>query len=124
MLSFRHFLSQDNGDVTIPVVSLTEGLSFDIDEINEQLDSCLTESLANPYIGWLNSARILEQYGIKLPKVLFKDILEGEEVVALNMNESEEEHYFYYEYNFVKEGYHSFASIVNESELEELLAEE
>ena len=124
MLSFRHFISQDNGDVTIPVVSITEGLSFDIDEINEQLDGCLTESLVNPYIGWLNSARILEQYGIKLPKVLFKDILEGEEVVALNMNESEEEHYFYYEYNFVKEGYHSFASLVNKSELEELLAEE
>jgi len=124
MLSFRHFLSEETGDVTIPVVSITESLSFDVDSINDQLDGCLTESLANPYIGWLNSARILEQYGIKLPKVLFKDILEGEEVVALNMNESEEEHYFYYEYNFVKEGYHSFASIVNESELEELLAEE
>jgi hypothetical protein len=50
--------------------------------------------------------------------------LEGVEVVALNINESEEEHYFYYEYNFVKEGYTSFASIVNESELDELLAEE
>jgi len=124
MLSFRHFLSEETGDVTIPVVSITESLSFDVDSINDQLDGCLTESLANPYIGWLNSARILEQYGIKLPKVLFKDILEGEEVVALNMNESEEEHYFYYEYNFVKEGYHSFASIVNQSELEELLAEE
>jgi hypothetical protein len=124
MLSFRHFLSEETGDVTIPVVSITESLSFDVDSINDQLDGCLTESLANPYIGWLNSARILEQYGIKLPKVLFKDILEGEEVVALNMNESEEEHYFYYVYNFVKEGYHSFASIVNQSELEELLAEE
>jgi hypothetical protein len=124
MLSFKHFLSQDNGDVTIPVVSITESLSFDIDNINDQLDGCLTENLSNPYIGWVNSSRILEQYGIKLPKVLFRDILEGVEVVALNINESEEEHYFYYEYNFVKEGYHSFASIVNESELDELLAEE
>lgn len=130
MLSFRHFLSEETGDATIPVVSITEGLSFDIDSINEQLDGILTENLSNPYIGWVNSSRILEQYGIKLPKVLFRDILEGVEVVslnkvvALNINESEEEHYFYYEYNFVKEGYHSFASIVNESELEELLAEE
>lgn len=124
MLSFRYFLSEDNGDVTIPVVSISESLSFNIDNVNEQLDGILTENLSNPYIGWVNSSKILEQYGIKLPKVLFRDILEGVEVVALNINESEEEHYFYYEYSFVKEGYTSFASIVNESELDELLAEE
>ena len=32
--------------------------------------------------------------------------------------------YFYYEYEFVNEGYQTFASIVNETELEELLEEE
>jgi hypothetical protein len=123
MLSFRHFLSEDNGDVKIPVVSISESLSFDIDSINEQLDGILTENLSNPYIGWVNSSRILEQYGIKLPRIIFRDIQEGEEVVALNLEESKENYYFYYNYNFTKEGYESFATIANETELEELLKE-
>ena len=50
-------------------------------------------------------------------------IQEGEEVVALNLEESKENYYFYYNYNFTKEGYESFATIANETELEELLKE-
>jgi hypothetical protein len=88
------------------------------------LDGRLTECLVNPYIGWVNSSKILAPYGIHLPKVVFEDIYEGVEVVKLNLNESNEEHYFYYEYNFVNEGYQTFASIVNETELEKLLEEE
>lgn len=124
MLNFRHFLSQDNGGLDIPVVSISESLSNQIDEINDKLDNTLTECFMNPYIGWVNASKVLAPYGILLPRTLFRDIQEGVEVVALNLNESDEEHYFYYEYNFVKEGYNSFASIVNQTELDELLAED
>lgn len=119
MLSFRQFFSEENGDLDIPVVSLTEEILASRHSINEQLDQCLNECVVNPYIGWLNAAKTLSEHNIVLPKVLFKDITEGIEIAALDEN-----YYFYYEYSFVNEGYQTFASIVNESELEELLAED
>jgi len=119
MLSFRHFISQDNGGLDIPVVSLEENIQDKIDLINEQLDECLMEGVVNPYIGWVNASKTLSEHGIVLPKVLMRDIMEGVELVSLN-----EEYYFYYEYQFVNESYQTFASIVNETELEELLEEE
>lgn len=122
MLSFKQFVTED-GD-NLPVVSISNSFTESIDEINDKLDNSLTECFMNPYIGWVNASKILAPYGVLLPRILFRDIQEGVEVVALNLNESDEEHYFYYEYNFVKEGYNSFASIVNQTELDELLAEE
>lgn len=123
MLSFRHFLSQDNGDLNIPVVSISESVSINVDELNDAFDFQLNENLNNPYTGWLWSAKILESVGIELPKVLFTDSQEGVEVVELNINESH--YYFYYEYNLNEsKQYETFASIVTESELEELLEEE
>lgn len=119
MLSFKQFFSEENGGLDIPVVSLEENVLDKIDLINEQLDQCLVECVVNPYIGWLNAAKTLSEHGISLPKVVMKDIMEGVEIVALDEN-----HYFYYEYNFVKEGYQIFASVVNENELEKLLEEE
>lgn len=119
MLSFRHFISQDSGDLNIPVVSLEENVLDKIDLINEQLDQCLLECVVNPYIGWVNASKTLAEHGISLPKVIMQDVMEGVEIVALDEN-----HYFYYEYNFVKEGYQIFASVVNENELEKLLEEE
>lgn len=123
MLSFRHFLSQDNGDLNIPVVSISESVSINVDELNDAFDFQLNENLNNPYTGWLWSSKILESVGIELPKVLFTDSQEGVEVVELNINESH--YYFYYEYNLNEsKQYETFASIVTESELEELLEEE
>lgn len=119
MLSFKSFISEENGGLDIPVVSLEENVKDKIDLINEQLDQCLTECVVNPYIGWINASKTLSEHGIILPKVLMQDVMEGIEVVSLN-----EDYYFYYEYEFVNEGYQTFASIVNEMELEELLEEE
>lgn len=119
MLSFRQFFSEENGDLDIPVVSLEESIQDKIDTINEQLDLCLFECVVNPYVGWINAAKTLSEHGICLPKVIMKDITEGVEIIALDEN-----FYFYYEYNFVNEGYQTFASIVNETELEKLLEEE
>lgn len=119
MLSFRHFISQDNGGFNIPVVSLEENIKDKIDLINEQLDQCLTECVVNPYIGWVNASKTLSEHGIILPKVLLQDVMEGIEVIPLDEN-----YYFYYEYDFINEGYQTFASIVNEMELEELIKEE
>jgi hypothetical protein len=124
MLRFGHFISQNNGGLDIPVVFIDESFEDKIDTINEELDGTLSECLVNPYIGWVNASKILAPYNILLPKVLFKDIHEGEEVVALNLKESETEYYFYYNYNFIKEGYETFAVILTETELEELLEEE
>ena len=124
MLRFGHFISQNNGGLDIPVVSVEESFEDKIDTINEELDGPLSECLVNPYIGWVNAAKILAPYNILLPKILFKDINEGEEIVALNLKESDTEYYFYYNYNFINEGYETFAAILTETELEEFLEEE
>jgi len=121
MLGFKQFVIGDGNNRK--VVSISNSFTESIDEINNELDSCLTECLVNPYIGWVNASKILTPYGIHLPKAIFEDLHEGVEVIALNINELVEEHYFYYEYNFVNEGYQTFASIVNETELEKLLEE-
>jgi len=122
MLKFGEFIREHSGE-NISVVSTSDSFIDSIDSINEQLDLCLTECWLNPYLGWVNASKIMAPYGIQLPRIIFRDIQEGEEVVALNLEESKENYYFYYNYNFTKEGYESFATIANETELEELLKE-
>jgi hypothetical protein len=119
MLSFNQFISEEIEN-NIKIVSISEEVIDKIDEINDILDNSLTESLVNPYIGWVNSSKILSGYGIDLPKVSFRDIQEGEEVVALSINESE--YYFYYGYLMNEDGsYESFATITDEKGLDDLL---
>ena len=122
MLKFGEFIRERSGE-NISVVSTSDLFVDSIDSINEQLDLCLTVCWLNPYLGWVNASKIMAPYGIQLPRIIFRDIQEGEEVVALNLEESKENYYFYYNYNFTKEGYESFATIANETELEELLKE-
>jgi hypothetical protein len=84
--------------------------------------SFLVESYLNPYIGWLNSSKIMEKYGVNLPRYVFRDLEEGVEVVPLSIKESE--YYFYYEYQMNEDGsYQSFATITDEQGLEELIEE-
>ena len=120
MLKFREFVSDGNGD-NIPVVSVS---SLNLEAINEQLILSLNESPVNPYIDWVNSRKVLEQFDIKLPNTIFKDIMEGEELVALNLEGTD--YYFYYCYHMSEDMdcYESFATVVDESGLEELLREE
>ena len=94
MLSFRQFISPDNGGLDIPVVSLEENIQEKIDLINDELDHCLLENFINPYVGWVNASKTLSQHGITLPKVIMQDVMEGIELVSLN-----EDYYFYYDFN-------------------------
>jgi hypothetical protein len=121
MLSFREFVSDETRN-DIPVISVSEEIISLFEEINEALDNCLVEDYLNPYIGWRNSSKIMEKYGINLPRYIFKDLHEGEEVVALSINESD--YYFYYAYQINEDGsYQSFATITDEQGLDELLKE-
>lgn len=119
MLKFGEFVKEDGG-YNITTVSLSN--SINLDEINEELEISLENHLTNPYVGWLNITNILSEHGIKLPKVLFEESQETEEVIILNFNESE--YYFYYNHRLNEEGYYeSFAIITDEKGLNELLEE-
>jgi hypothetical protein len=119
MLKFSEFI-KENGGRNIPIVFISSDVNFD--EINEELDECTNESVSNPYVGWLNITNTLLEHGIELPKVLFEDIQETEEVIILNFNESE--YYFYYNHMLNEEShYESFAIITDEAGLDELLKE-
>ena len=117
MLGFQQFVESNGDDLTVISVS-----SLDIDAINEELNFSLNESSINPYYDWLNSQRTLLQFGIDLPNVIFEDLDEGEEIVILECEGTD--YYFYYSF-WLNEGvYESFATVTDESGLEELLKEE
>ena len=117
MLNFQQFVESDGDDLTVISVS-----SLDIEAINEELNHSLNESSVNPYYDWLNSQRALSYFGIKLPNVVFEDVDEGEEIIILECGDTD--YYFYYAF-WLNEGvYESFATVTDESGLDELLKEE
>ena len=117
MLKFKQFVESNGDDLTVISVS-----SLDIEAINEELSHSLNESSVNPYYDWLNSQRTLNHFGIDLPNVVFEDLDEGEEIVILECEGTD--YYFYYSF-WLNEGvYESFATVTDESGLEELLKEE
>jgi hypothetical protein len=117
MLNFQQFVELDGDSLTVISVS-----SLDMDAINEELNLSLNESSVNPYYDWLNSQRTLNHFGIDLPNVVFEDLDEGEEIVILECEGTD--YYFYYSF-WLNEGvYESFATVTDESGLEELLKEE
>jgi hypothetical protein len=118
MLKFNEFVQNDGDDLTVISVS-----SLEIDKINEDLLLSLNESNINPYYDWFNSQRVLQQFGIELPNAIFEDVDEGEKVVVLNCEDTD--YYFYYCFHLNEEGYYeSFATVTDESGLEDLLKEE
>ena len=117
MLKFQQFVGTTGDDPTVISVSTLE-----IDKINEELDFSLNESSVNPYLDWRNCQVALSRFGIDIPKVVFEDIDEGEEVIILECVGTD--YYFYYSF-WLNEGvYESFATVTDESGLEELLKEE
>jgi hypothetical protein len=121
MFGFRHFISEEIGN-DLKVVSISEEVNDTYEQINELLDICLSESSVNPYTGWIQATKTLTTFGINLPKVVFSDLEEGVEVIALTFNESE--YYFYYEYALNESNqYETFATITDENGLDELLKE-
>jgi hypothetical protein len=118
MLSFQQFVESNGDDLTVISVS-----SLEIDKINEELNYSLNESSVNPYREWGNATRTLSLFGIDLPKVVFEDLDEGEEIVILNCEGTD--YYFYYSFWLNEDGsYDSFATVTDESGLEEILKEE
>ena len=117
MLNFQQFVELDGDDLAVISVS-----NLEVDKINEELDFSLNESSVNPYLDWQSCQHTLSKYGIDLPKVIFEDMDEGEEVVILNCEGTD--YYFYYCFQLIEDCYASFATVTDESGLEELLKEE
>jgi hypothetical protein len=116
MLKFKEYV--ENGD-DLTVISVS---SLEVDKINEELNFSLSESSVNPYHNWRNCQMTLSKFGIDLPKVVFEDMAEGEEVVILECESSD--YYFYYSFWLNEDAYESFATVTDESGLEKLLKEE
>jgi hypothetical protein len=145
MLTFKKFITE--GGYNMPVVSIDKtkvgvsGLSTR-NEINRNLAAVLSSNFVNPYDGWVRIRKVLDQYGVVLPKVVFQDQEQGEEVVALSQfgdkwgatldgvvtspNDSEEEDYFlYYNFGIDETGfYDTYAKIVTEDELNDILEDD
>lgn len=118
MLKFQQYVENDGDDLTVISVS-----SIDMHSINEELDMSLNESSINPYVDWRNCQDALSRFGIEIPKVIFEDIDEGEEVIVLNVEDTD--YYFYYSFWLNEENcYESFATVTDESGLEEILKED
>lgn len=144
MLNFIDYIKEDGDD--LPVISISKELvdcskEDTRDEINDNLEAALDDQRwLNPYGGWLRAAKVLALYSVTLPKVIFKDIFDGEEIVAISqfgdkmgatptggveMTPDETEYYFYYSYGRNDDGtYDSFAAVVDEAGLNELVSDE
>jgi len=145
MLKFGEFISE--GGYNVPVVSISKD-KVDLakestrNEINRNIAAELSRQWVNPYGGWMKVSRILEMYSIFLPKVIFDDESEGEEVVALDQfgarwgaelngnvtspnHGDETEYYLYYNYGISESGfYETYACIVDEEELDAILKDD
>ena len=142
MLNFGEFITE--GGFNIPVVSISrEKVDLDKDatrnEINRNLSAELSHHWNTPYSGWMKVGRILAMYSITLPKVIFEDDIEGEEIVALSQfgqrwgadlsgevsqpnDPDEEEYYLYFSYGLADSGfYETYAVVVDEEELNVML---
>lgn len=145
MVPFRVFV-REWGDFNFPTATVIKdktGLSCvnTRQEINRNLALASAGHSVNPYTDWFRATKILNLYGISLPKVTFKDMEEGEEIVAIDQfgarsgaelegeveklnNLDETQHYFYYSYEMKNDGhYETKAKVLDEEELAELLEE-
>ena len=142
MLKFGEFIAE--GGYNITVVSIDKDkvdLSKEAtrNEINRNIAAELSSHFMNPYGAWLKISRILDMYNIFLPKVIFNDELEGEEIIALNQfggrwgadltgkvtspgQPDHTEYYLYYSYGIGESGfYETYAEMVDEEELNAIL---
>jgi hypothetical protein len=144
MLKFKDFVTESHG-YGLTVVSISKD-KVDLsnedtrNEINKNLAAVLSDTYINPYSGWLKSAKILSMYSIPLPRVLFKDAEEGEEVVAINqfgqvlgaktdgsveLEPEDNEYYFYYDYGIGESGFYEVYAVVTDEEgLNELIEDD
>jgi len=145
MLRFGEFVVE--GGYNIPVVSVYKD-KVDLDkpdtrnEINRNIAAELSRQWMTPYGAWNKVRRILEMYSIELPKIIFQDSEEGEEVVAISQfghqwgasldgtvtqpNVHDEPDYFlYFSYGISVEGFYDCHAIVTDEDgLEEIIGDE
>lgn len=141
MLSFKQFVTECDD---IPVITISKetvdcSQQETRDEINDNLESGLDgQKWINPYGGWFAAAKVLALYGIILPKVIFKDMEDGEEIVAISqfgekygaklngtISTDESDYFFYYSYGVNLDGYYdAFAVITTQSELEDWVSDD
>lgn len=146
MLRFKEFVlieEDEDGEYGLavaPISKETTSLSDTqtIDEINSNLNGGLDFPWLNPYGGWMRASKLLSMYGITLPKVIFKDMLDGEEIVPItqfgekvgaglcgmvNMVPEDNQFFFYYSYGINEDGmYDCFATVVDEEGLNSFLS--
>lgn len=145
MKTFNAYILE--GGYNVPVVSLSKD-EVDLskfstrNEINRNLSAELSSHFTNPYGGWMKIRKVLEMYSITLPKVIFHDAEEGEEVVAVSQfggswgadlsgsvtsphTIQDEEYYLYYSYGIAHGGfYEAFAVITDEEGLNDLISDD
>ena len=143
MLNFKEYITE--GGYHVPVVSLSKE-KIDLskaetrNELNRNLAAELSREWINPYCGFERIRKVLIMYGIALPKVLFNDAEEGEEVIVLSqfgnkvgakldgtvsMESDESEYYLYYSYGIGESGfYESYAVVTDEEGLNDLISDD
>lgn len=142
MFKFKEYLTE--GGYGVPIVSISKD-KVDLEkestrnEINRNIAAELSRQFTNPYNGWSKIGRILEMYGIFLPRIIFEDEEEGEEVIALSQfgdkwgaditgkvtsphHTDDAEFFLYYSYGISDSGfYKAYSVIVDEEELNYML---
>jgi hypothetical protein len=145
MINFREFISE--GGYNVPVVSLDKekvNLSNEStrNEINRNLAAVLSSGSTNPYGSWIRVSKVLSMYGVNLPRVIFQDAEEGEEVVEIHQfgekwgasldgtvtqpnDVGYPDYYLYFNYGIGENGfYESFATVTDEEGLNDLIGDD
>jgi hypothetical protein len=145
MLAFRRYVSEGGDGLAMPVISISKE-TIDLsqeetcDEINDNLYAALEPHFLNPYVAWIRASKLLALYGVSLPRVIFDDIMDGEEVVAISQfgekhgvdtdgtstnSNDEKEYYFYFSYGIAEDGhYECYAVVTDDAGLDEIVSDE
>jgi len=89
--TFRDFILEDEtgggphiGATGLEKTQVDLNSALTRNEINRNLSAELnSHDFINPYNGWIKARRVLSMYNVFLPRVIFKDLMSGEEVVDL-----------------------------------------
>lgn len=145
MTSFKDYLKECGDGMEIPSIRISKeqidcSKEETRDEINDNLYRGLEPHLLNPYIGWVRASKVLAYYSIALPRIVFKDFEDGEEVVAISqfgdvvgerpdgsidMNPQDDEYYFYFSYGRTEDGHYDCYAVITDSDgLDELVSDD
>lgn len=134
MLKFKQYLNEGGPspvvDVDNTVVDLRK-MATKL-EINRNLAAVLSHDFVNPYAGYVKASKILRIYGMSLPRTIFLDKKNGEEVFLLRpfggvhgakldgtvtapgTEESGNEHYLYFMYGLDDTGFYKCSAVLTD----------